>query len=239
MPAVLGFVTGLVEEAGVLRHARLADAPGLEPFAAGGIAARAESGARALAEHGAELLVSFGVSGGLDPTLRCGDLVFAARVVTEAGEDARSEVGAGTVDALIARARAAGLRVRTGTMLGSDRAITSAADKSRLHAATGALAVDMESHGVARAAAACQRPFLVIRAVGDPADRAVPELAMSGLAADGTTHAWPVVRRLLRQPTALPAILQLARDTGAAMRSLRRLADLRTEHGHPVLETLA
>ncbi len=37
----IGFVTGLVEEAGVLRRAGLADPPNLDPIAVGGVAAAA------------------------------------------------------------------------------------------------------------------------------------------------------------------------------------------------------
>jgi hypothetical protein len=69
-------------------------------------------------------------------------------------------------------------------------------------------------------------PFLVIRAIADPADRAVPAWVMQAVTADGRTALLPVLSHLGRHPGALPALVRLAGDAQSAMRSLRRVAAL-------------
>ena len=231
----LGFVTGLVEEAGVLRRAGLADPPNLDPIAVGGVATAAARAADDLIAQGAGLLISFGVCGGLSPALACGDLVLSARIGVADGDDLDSTLPDAAVQRLARRVSDAGIRTHVGKSLGSDTAVLSTAEKTRLMGETGALCVDMESHAVARSAGRSDTPFLIVRAVADPAHRAIPALAMAGLAPDGTTRVWPVVRKLIVQPTALPALLRLARDTGQAIRTLRRVAGLQDDRGVPVL----
>ena len=57
---------------------------------------------------------------------------------------------------------------------GATRIVATQADKARAWIDTGALAVDLESAVVARAAAAAGIPFLVLRAIADPATRHLP-----------------------------------------------------------------
>ncbi len=231
----IGFVSGLVEEAGVLRRAGLADPPNLDPIAVGGVAAAAARAADDLIAQGAELPISFGVCGGLSPALNCGDLILSTHIGMADGDDLNSTLPDAAIQDLARQMRDAGIHTHVGKSFGSDNAVLSATEKARLANETGALCVDMESHAVARSAARSNAPFLIVRAVADPADRAIPALAMAGLAPDGTTRAWPVVKRLISQPTALPALLRLARDTGQAVRTLRRVAELRDDRGVPAL----
>ncbi len=227
----IGFVTGLVEEAGVLRHAGLADPPNLDPIAVGGVAAAAGRAADDLVAQGAELLISFGVCGGLNPAVDCGDLILSAHVGMANGDDLRSTLPDANIQELARRVSAAGIRTQAGKSFGSDTAVLTTAEKARLAGETNALCVDMESHAVAQSAVRSDTPFLIVRAVADPAHRAIPALAMAGLAPDGRTRVWPVVKKLIVQPSALPALLRLARDTGQAVRTLRRVAALKDDHG--------
>jgi hypothetical protein len=59
-------------------------------------------------------------------------------------------------------------------IVGVNAVISNPADKQKLHALTGAVAVDMESHLVARLAASYDLAFAAVRVVIDPAHRAVP-----------------------------------------------------------------
>jgi len=63
--------------------------------------------------------------------------------------------------------------------------------KAGLFHTTGAIAVDLESHLVAQAAARAGRPFLILRAIADPASRSLPPAAVNGLDSDGNPALGP------------------------------------------------
>ncbi|MEM9684366.1 MAG: hypothetical protein AAF942_13935, partial [Pseudomonadota bacterium] len=111
---------------------------------------------------------------------------------------------------------------RHAPVVGSDHAILTAASKARIATNHDAIAVDMESHAAGRAARDLGIPFAVLRAIADPADRAVPPLALDALHADGTTSAWPVIKGLFRRPWLLPAMLRLGGDSKRAHAALAR-----------------
>ncbi|QGZ64532.1 phosphorylase [Paraburkholderia acidisoli] len=185
-------------------------------------AARADWLQAALAqalEGGAAGIVSFGTAGGLGPDLEPGTLVIAdavegpfGRVATDAAWSARM------AEALMASPLAA--RVRRGVEAAVAAPLTGAAEKAALHRTSGALAVDMESHLAAAAAAAHGVPFAVCRAIVDPAWRSLPKAAMAGLRDDGTTAVLPVIRELARDPSQLGGLLRIAGDARAARQTL-------------------
>ncbi len=209
-----GFVTGLMAEAVHLERIPCST------FCSGGDPGRAAEGAQQMVDSGATGLVSFGVGGGLDPSLPPGSLVVATMVITPEGEELRTDTGW--------RNHIAEMTPRPLTIagiVGSDHAVTSPQAKSDLFAATGAVAVDMESHAVARVALKAGLPFLALRAIADPAHRAVPVSAMGGLSPDGHTRALAVMGNLLLRPWELPDVVRLARDMRKGMLALRRVAD--------------
>lgn len=209
-----GFVTGLVAEAAHLERIPCST------FCSGGCPGRAAEGARQMVDSGATGLVSFGVGGGLDPYLPPGFLVAATMVITPEGE----KIGTDTAwRNHIVEITPGPLTI--AEIAGSDHAITSPQAKSELFAATGAVAVDMESHAVARVALEAGLPFLVLRAIADPAHRAVPASAMGGLGPDGHTRALAVLGNLLLRPWELPDVVRLGRDMQKGLRALRRVAD--------------
>ncbi len=218
----LGAVAGLAAEAEVLRRAAAAHPQERHPliFCAGGSARRARQGAAALVASGAVGLVSFGIAGGLSAELAAGDLVLAAEVVAPDGR--RHSTDAAWRARL--RARLGPIAVREGVAVGSDRVARTPADKLALAAATGAVIVDMESHGVARAAEAAGLPFLVLRVVADPLTATVPWSALAGVGPGGERRVWPVLMRLARRPADLPALLRLRRESRAALATLGRVA---------------
>src|SRR6185437_11247168 len=113
-------------------------------------------------------LVSFGLAGALDHDLRVGDVLDATRVVDESGAILWEGPGLGVG--------------RGATILGSDALVHDPAERARLHAASGADAVDMESGVLARSG----RLAGVLRAVSDDA-RSVIEGVDSTVHADGRT----------------------------------------------------
>lgn len=224
----LGIITGLQKEAACLRAgarrkrgARGRDAP-REPmiFAAAGQPKIAAQAAQHMIDGGASGLLSFGIAGGLDPSLGPGVVVVATQVVRPDGK---------TIDCYepwIARLLETGGGFDSGPILGSDDAVMTTARKAALYREFNCLAVDMESHAVATVARQAGVPFIAVRAVGDPAGRAIPPAALAGLAPDGRTHALPVLAALMQRPKDVAALIRLARDTNAALASLRRVASM-------------
>jgi len=103
-----------------------------------------------------------GFAGALQPELAPGDIVVATEV-RGAGEPVRCDA-AGLVASMLRRA---GFRVHAGPLASAPRIVTGA-ERARL-AATGALAVDMESAWIAPGLAG--RPWAVVRAIVDTPKR--------------------------------------------------------------------
>jgi adenosylhomocysteine nucleosidase len=216
--ATIGVVAGLRAETRSLRGQDVHIGYG------GGSSERARSEAARLVAQGAAALVSFGLAGGLAPQLRPGDLLLPESVRT-AGTDSWS-VDPIWRERVRARLAARGLKPRAGTLLGSERIVATPADKRALFEATGAEAVDMESHEVAAVASAAGLPFLVVRALADPHDRVIPQVAREALRPDGRVRLQATFGGLIRQPGELMALLRLAHQSARGLASLRRAAAL-------------
>ncbi|HUH83942.1 MAG TPA: hopanoid-associated phosphorylase [Stellaceae bacterium] len=209
-----GAVTGLAAEARIARRA------GLDAVAGGGDADSTGAKIKTLLARGASGLVSFGICAGLDPALAPGDLLLP-RLVWQL-----TPAVAETWHAKVAAAlTAAGIQViAQGAILGQSAMVQDRAEKAALFGAGGALALDMESHLVARAAGIAGLPFLVLRAVADSAGRNLPPAALVGLDREGRPQLQRVILSVLAHPRQLPALMAVARDTSRALAALRRAA---------------
>jgi len=197
-----GIVTGLRQEAAI------AGALG-RAAAGGGRKGGAEAAARLLADAGADALLSFGLAGGLDPSLPPGTLLVP-RVVLDQDEQFFTDPGlaaqlGGGIDA---------------PLLAVPNIVARMEEKRRLHQATRAASVDQESGAVARVAARRGLPFAVLRAVCDPAWRSLPHAALVALRPDGSLDVPGLLSSLARRPGDLPALLALARDAVQARKAL-------------------
>ena len=113
-----------------------------------------------------------GVAGGLDPSLRAGDVVVATEV-----RDATGRIALRAAAPLVAELRRQGLRVITGPVVSTDHIVGGCEERERL-AATGAIAVDMESAAVVRAVLERGEPVpvAVLRVIVDTAYTPVARL---------------------------------------------------------------
>ncbi|GJL96153.1 MAG: purine phosphorylase [Hyphococcus sp.] len=215
MPSFIAVICGLKSEAQAVSAS--VDMTHVRIGVSGANAARAEEIARAFCEQGAAAIVSIGVSGGLDPALKPGDLVIGETVVADDG----SIYGADNYFLSAIREHLPSGAI-VATLFGADEIIDSAQKKAALFANHGAVAVDMESHGAARAAARAGAPFLAIRAIADPADRALPPAALGAVAPDGSTLVFKTLGAALSDPKQFPDLMKLGADSAAATKTLRR-----------------
>lgn len=201
---------------GLTREARVIARPEVMVFASGGHGGvLAERLTRAIAACRPLGLLSCGLAGGLDPTLPLGRFVVG------------TSVGGRLADADWSRRLVA---ANPGAVAGAVAGVAAPAatrfDKAMLHA-TGALAVDMESHVVADLAAEYGLAFAILRVIGDAAADDLPAAARVPLGTDGSVRLAPVLAAVARQPWQLPALIRLAGSTGRAL-ALLKAADLAT-----------
>jgi len=218
-----------------IRRTRLPDGTRLLCARSGVGAERALSAARWLVDEGVTALAVIGVSGGLDPSLESGDLVVAETVL-EYGRGAAGRewsTDAGRAALLYATLAAEGLPVSRGAVIVASRAILTTEGKGPLHGRFGALAVDMESAGVARAASERKLPLVVLRAVCDTADQSVPPDLLDVVGDGGGVLPSVLVRRLAHRPSLALDLLRMERAFSAALDSLRRAWSAQNRAGLP------
>lgn len=185
-------------------------------------ARRAEQAAGKLLADGARALLSWGVAGGLLVTLQPGDLVVADGVASAAGDASTNQTWRRRWKAILEHS---GLRVAGGVLWSNDRAVVSVREKRQL-AARGCVAVDMESAAVAGVAARAGVPFVAIRAICDPHDRALPDFGPRLMRPDGRIRSGAVAMALAQGPRAWRSMFDMRSDFNAAGASLRRAARL-------------
>lgn len=200
---MLGIVVGLTAEA------RLARGLGGLTEAGGGTADGAARAAAHLIANGATALLSFGLAGGLAPGLPAGTLVIPTTVTDGAGRSWPTD------PAMVQR-----LGTGAGALLAASAILADAAEKQAAWQSTGALAADIESGAVARAAAAHGLPFAVLRAICDPAERTLPPAALTALDPAGRIRPLALARSLLRRPGQIGGLIALGREAALARTAL-------------------
>lgn len=187
----------------------------------GGLGATAaERSCVALAEAGVSALVSVGCAAGLTPECRPGALVVPAQVRSAQGE-------VFSTDMEWRAALLAAFQDRVSPVLeiiaGVDRLI-GASEKHALHAATGAVAADMESAAVAREARRYGLPMIAIRVVSDGADDDVPDALLGVIDSFGRPRFGPLLAVLIRNPGAAAALARLRTGFNKACSTLSLVA---------------
>jgi nucleoside phosphorylase len=149
-------------------------------------------------------LVSFGIAGALSGELPVGTVIDATRVVDESGAVLWEGGPIGSSPA------------RTGTILGASRIVDDPAERARLHEATGADAVDMESGALARSG----RLVGCLRAISDTPTHRLGGVAQ-GATPDGGVDVVGFLRGFVREPA---VTVRGTRGARRALRSLERVA---------------
>jgi adenosylhomocysteine nucleosidase len=150
-----------------------------------------------------DVVVSTGMCGALDPSLRVGDVFVAV-----------------SVNGVTCRLPSPQTPYRSGTLVSMDRIVGTAAERKQL-ADAGYAAVEMEASAVSEYAAARGIEFYCIRAVSDTA---FEEFAVDLNAArdrEGRIRVRKILWQAARQPwKIIPELLRLRRNSDTAARAL-------------------
>lgn len=183
-------------------------------------AQRAGAAARTLIQAGATALASWGTVGGLDPQYRSGHLLVPKQIMTTTGETFATDPG---WRLRVLQALDNQVACSEDTVLTTGQVLTSTADKRRLHAQSGAAAVDLESSVVAACARSAGVPFLALRCVADTAAMPLPGYVLEQVDPYGQPRLLPLLQVLLRYPRELATLWQLFMAFRAAQATLRRV----------------
>jgi adenosylhomocysteine nucleosidase len=177
-----------------------------------------------LVKEGATALAALGVCGALSPELGAGDLILG-EIVHELGNDGAEAVWAvddGWVKKASSVLVSAGVPAHAGSIMTSREPILDSQRKKWIFEKSGAIAVDMESASVARAAAETHHPCLILRAVCDTADVRIAGAFSDCLTKKGAVRWQRLVIHLCRKPSLIKDVLELRRNFSAALMSLKR-----------------
>lgn len=231
-PSSVGIVTALAEEARALspksprpgKVVALGDSCIMWLGGMGQDAAR--RAALGLLDAGATALAVFGVAGALAPGLHSGTLFCPSLVIDERGHAVPTTPSWRI--ALSKRLLAANLPlVADGSLLSLPSPLWSASDKTAMRTRHQAMAVDMESAGVAAIASERQLPFTVLRAIFDEYDDNLPRELQAGIDAWGRLLPLHMLAALSRHPRRLrelPGWAARMRKATQALRAASRAA---------------
>jgi nucleoside phosphorylase len=168
-----------------------------------------------------DYVLTCGFAGGLNPDLKPGDVVFEIFPRSSRGDEAQTETGnqlepthVGCYEKLIAAG------AKPAKFFCAGRIATTAAEKKKLRAETGADAVEMESEAIHAICRECGIPCATVRVISDTANEDLPldfnALAKPDQSLDYGKLAWAIAR----SPGKIGALLKLQKQTRFAAERL-------------------
>ena len=215
----LGVITGLARESDCLDVFPVERRPIVR--CAGAQSKRAGILARDLANEGCQGLLSFGTAGGLKAGLSPGSIIIASMVIGPGGHVYEtSRIWLDRLHRIIGSDDC----ITIAPIAGASQVIDTPKIKKELGLSTKAVAVDMESHVIGAVAEKAGIPFMIIRAVADPAECSIPEWVLGNISEQGTPRYGVILAGLAAHPWDFYKLIRLNRDSGLALSSLRSIA---------------
>jgi len=155
------------------------------------------------------LLISSGFAGGLDPSLQIADLIVGTNVSTE------------QMVSIARRAFSNDNHVFFGALTTQQTPAESVASKQSLAAATGALAVDMETAAISSVCADASIPMLSLRGISDTSLQSLPVPFSSWFnVVSQRPRPLALVRYLIFHPSVIPPFVRFVRGVFKAKKTL-------------------
>ena len=200
---------------GLAKEARLAKRFGMVPVVSAASSKVLKRRLKAMVGPDVCGIVSLGLAGGLAPIPEVGDLLIGTHVVTE-----REHYACDPGWSKVLRTRLP--EAHSVVIAGVEEPAMHMGAKRDLFRATGAHAVDMESHVAARFAAERGLPFVVLRVISDDHKRTFPPAALERLSLKGKPRLFAILRSLIREPSQFGELMRTGREAGAAFKALLR-----------------
>lgn len=169
-------------------------------------------------------VISAGLAGGVKDGLHTGDLIIAKNVLdySQRGKPGSAYAGyachQGLVNLSCKLVQEKGIKFRCGDLLTVTDVAAQPASKRRIGDTTSAVAVDMESTGVAETAKASGTPFLALRVLSDEIDDELKGCDL--IDEEGRVKTLRVVSHLLSNPLDLRYLFRLHHKTNEALANL-------------------
>ncbi len=176
--------------------------------------------ARLLIAKGADRLISWGCAAALEPQLRPGNLVIADQIFFDQQIFDTDKRWSHKLRSRLSEK----LPVTSGNLATKSRIIASSIDKQTIHKDSGAIALDMESGAIAKAAIQADIPCLVLRAIADPASMDLPQAVVQALNSQGQVELGKLLMFLMIHPWELPGLIRLGLHFNAAQKTLKTIA---------------
>ncbi len=183
---------------------------------------RVKSAVDTLTAENVDLLISFGTAAALSSGLKAGDLVVPENIIL--ADNSVLNIANGQRERLIREIESYPFSVHTGDMCESSAIVASVADKLDLFRASNALALDMESGVIARAASALQLPVLVLRIIVDDVDTSIPAEIIHCCDEFGVANPRALCLAVLKKPILIGQLIGLGRDFARAREGMSWLS---------------
>ncbi|WJS99373.1 phosphorylase [Novosphingobium humi] len=209
----MGNVNGkpVIVVTGTLREAAVLDQHQVEVIAGGNDPERLREELMERAKNAGALL-SYGMCGAVDHTLKLGTMVIGKRL-TGAFHAKCDERWVAALQALLPQAR-------VGTVHADGHLLTDSHDKAERAWASAAIAADMESHIVAEVAAHMNLPFGILRCISDIAEVELPPAVNVMMGPNGELALGAVMKSIRQQPGQLGSLTKTIMGFAKAYRSL-------------------
>ncbi|MDD5215154.1 MAG: phosphorylase [Methylococcales bacterium] len=184
-------------------------------------AENARKAAELAVSKGATQLMSWGCAAALSPDLKMGDLVLAESLIGSDGQEISVNATWHQHAKILLGAE---ITAYKGALIASEKVVSTAQEKHEIFEKTGAIALDMESGAIAKVATHYALPFLVIRAIADPASMDLPNALENALNEKGEVAITRILKSLVLNPKELPHLIQIGQYFQIAKKTLSNVA---------------
>lgn len=190
----------------------------------------ARAAMQSLLKHNIDGVVSWGVAGAIDPKLNFGDILISETVLYNNDKYTCSLNWFNNINQELQNNYSF---IKSGMMVTNQEICSSIENKTSLYENTGASAVDMESGAIAELAQSENIDYLILRAISDNANTAIPEVVTNHTDNLGRPDLFPFLFSCIKQPGQIIELVKLARCYKKALSNLGGIAlNLKKHHFH-------